>query len=85
MADYYVVDPFAVVSVGDQVKVKVLGVDLERKRVQLSMKTGESKPKPKTQSQGDRRSKRNDRPARRDNRNDDVSPTNMIKGNISWS
>ena len=38
MADYYVTDPFAVVKVGEQVTVRVVGVDLERGRVSLSMK-----------------------------------------------
>jgi uncharacterized protein len=38
MADRYVKNPFAVVSVGDVVKVKVVKVDLERGRIGLSMK-----------------------------------------------
>ncbi|MDR0733340.1 MAG: RNA-binding transcriptional accessory protein [Dysgonamonadaceae bacterium] len=38
MANRYVSDPSAVVSLHQQVRVKVLGVDLERKRIQLSLK-----------------------------------------------
>ena len=39
MAEKYVRDPHAVVSVGDVVDVTVIGVDLERRRIGLSMKT----------------------------------------------
>ena len=38
MADRYVSDPAQVVSIHQHVKVKVLSVDLQRKRVQLTMK-----------------------------------------------
>jgi uncharacterized protein len=38
MADRFVSDPTEIVSIHEHVKVKVLGVDTERKRVQLSMK-----------------------------------------------
>ena len=38
MADRYVKHPLDVVKVGDIVKVKVLSVDLKKKRIQLSMK-----------------------------------------------
>ncbi|GHU68778.1 RNA-binding transcriptional accessory protein [Bacteroidia bacterium] len=38
MADKYVSDPTTVVSIHQHVQVKVLGVDLERKRVQLSLR-----------------------------------------------
>ncbi len=38
LADRYVKDPNAVVSVGQKVKVRVLSVDLERNRIALSMK-----------------------------------------------
>lgn len=40
MADFYVNNPIDIVSVGQQVKVKVLEVDMEREKVSLSMKTG---------------------------------------------
>lgn len=41
MANKFVKDPHEVVKVGDIVKVKVLEVDLERKRIQLSMRLTE--------------------------------------------
>ena len=38
MADRFVKHPLEVVSVGDVVDVTVLSVDLEKKRIQLSMR-----------------------------------------------
>lgn len=38
MADKYIKNPLEVVSVGDIVKVKVIGIDRERQKVKLSMK-----------------------------------------------
>ena len=38
MSDKYIKHPLEVVSVGDIVEVKVLGVDLAKKRIQLTMK-----------------------------------------------
>ncbi|MBR0409505.1 MAG: RNA-binding transcriptional accessory protein [Eubacterium sp.] len=38
MSDKYIKHPLEVVSVGDVVEVKVLGVDLKKKRIQLTMK-----------------------------------------------
>jgi uncharacterized protein len=40
LADRYVADPNAVVSVGQKVKVKVMSVDLDRNRIALTMKQG---------------------------------------------
>lgn len=42
LADRFVKDPNEVVKVGDIVKVKVIEVDLQRKRIQLSMRLGET-------------------------------------------
>jgi uncharacterized protein len=39
LADRFVKDPNEVVAVGDLIRVRVLGVDLERKRISLSAKT----------------------------------------------
>jgi uncharacterized protein len=39
LADKYVADPNTVVKLQQQVKVKVLEVDLQRKRISLSMKS----------------------------------------------
>jgi len=41
MSESYVKNPSDVVSVGDVVKVKVIGIDLERQKVKLSMKIGQ--------------------------------------------
>ena len=38
MADHYVKDPAEVVSLHQHLQVKVIGIDLERKRIQLSLK-----------------------------------------------
>jgi uncharacterized protein len=38
MADRYISDPGEVVSLHQHVRVKVLGIDLERRRIQLSLK-----------------------------------------------
>jgi protein Tex len=40
LADRYVSDPNAVVTVGQKVKVRVMSVDLERNRIALTMKKG---------------------------------------------
>ena len=42
LADKFVKDPHEVVSAGDVVKVKVMEIDPQRKRIALSMKLGES-------------------------------------------
>jgi protein Tex len=39
LADRFVKDPGEVVKVGQRVRVKVVGVDLQRKRIALTMKT----------------------------------------------
>ncbi len=46
MADRFVKDPHQVVKAGDIVKVKVLEVDVTRKRIGLSMRLGETAPAP---------------------------------------
>ena len=38
MANRYISDPSEVVSLHQHVKVKILGIDMERKRIQLSLK-----------------------------------------------
>jgi protein Tex len=39
LADHFVSDPNQVVSLHQHVQVKIIGIDLERKRIQLSMKS----------------------------------------------
>jgi uncharacterized protein len=46
LADRYVADPNAVVTVGQKVRVKVLSVDLERNRIALTMKRGAAEGQP---------------------------------------
>jgi uncharacterized protein len=50
LADRFVKDPHEFVKVGDIVKVKVLEIDLQRKRVQLSMRLTET-PQPNIANQ----------------------------------
>jgi uncharacterized protein len=49
LADRFVKDPSEVVKVGDKVKVRVLEVDLERKRISLTARKGE---RPQASAQG---------------------------------
>ena len=53
LADRFVKDPNQVVKVGQQVQVRVVSVDLQRKRIGLTMRSGklEKEPKPKARSQ----------------------------------
>jgi uncharacterized protein len=46
LADHFVKDPHAVVKVGDRITVRVLSVDLERKRMSLSAKRGKAPGEP---------------------------------------
>ena len=46
MADRFVSHPMDVVSLGQQVTVRVLEIDLDREKVSLSMKNGSSAPAP---------------------------------------
>ncbi len=60
LADRFVKDPHEVVSPGDIVKVKVMEVDLPRKRIALSMRLDDpteaaAKPKPRREAPADRR------------------------------
>ncbi len=48
LADRFVKDPHEVVKTGDLVKVKVLDLDLERRRIALSMRLGD-RPEPRSQ------------------------------------
>lgn len=54
LTDRYVADPREVVKAGDVVKVKVLEVDVPRKRIALTMRLNDE-PKPRTQQTTDRR------------------------------
>jgi len=66
LSDKFVKDPHTVVKAGDVVKVKVIEVDLPRKRIALSMRMDEPAGRPAPRSMGDQR--------RDDQRRDDRRP-----------
>ncbi|MBS9422641.1 Tex family protein [Photorhabdus caribbeanensis] len=82
LSDRFVEDPHTVVKAGDIVKVKVLEVDLNRKRIALTMRLdeqpGETLSRRSNNTQTDRRPERNDR-----NRNASRSSTSA--GNSAMS
>ena len=53
LADRFVKDPHSVVSTGDVVKVKVLEIDVQRKRVSLTMRLNDA---PAKRAEGERNS-----------------------------
>ncbi|MEI6774204.1 MAG: S1 RNA-binding domain-containing protein [bacterium] len=50
MANYFVNNPVDVVKVGQQVKVKVIDIDLEREKVSLSMKDDSAPQSPRNEA-----------------------------------
>ncbi len=78
MANYYVNNPVDVVKVGQQVKVKVIGIDLEREKVSLSMKD-DSAPQAPRREQGVLQEKKSSF-----TRNEDSSEL-ILRGNITFS
>ncbi|MFD0709464.1 Tex family protein [Photorhabdus akhurstii] len=86
LSDRFVEDPHTVVKAGDIVKVKVLEVDLNRKRIALTMRLdeqpGETQSRRSNNTQTDRRPERNDR-----NRNTSRSSTSagISAGNSAMS
>lgn len=77
MADRFVAHPIDVVSLGQQVKVKVIDIDLEREKVSLSMKSqNNTAPKPTTKP---------NEPIKKESPKSDFMPEQTIKSNISWS
>ena len=65
LADQFVDDPARVVSVGQVLKVRVLEVDLQRRRISLSCRSSQPRPKQQTDSRG---AGRPERPASGQNR-----------------
>ena len=47
LADHFIKDPHQVAKVGDRITVRVLSVDLERKRISLSARSGDKAPPPR--------------------------------------
>jgi protein Tex len=56
LADRFVKDPHEVVKVGDKLQVRVLEIDLERKRIALTAKRGTPAPRAEPQKSGFRNS-----------------------------
>ena len=69
LADRFVKDPHSVVKAGDIVKVRVLEVDVERKRIALTMRLADAPPReaapPKQGTESGRPAKKHDERARR--------------------
>ncbi len=65
MSNKFVKDPREVVKAGDVVKVKVLEVDQQRKRIALTMRLDESAQRVRDNASGDVRRDRDSRPAQR--------------------
>ncbi|MBB4122894.1 Tex family protein [Martelella radicis] len=69
LADRFVKDPHEVVKAGDVVKVRVVDVDVKRKRIGLSMKKDDGAPAARGPRGGDRKPQRdNKRDSRREDR-----------------
>lgn len=82
MANYYVNNPIDVVSVGQNVKVKVIGIEPEREKVSLTMKTGDAVIQ-KPQNASPRKEFRKVESVDEDS--GDYSTGSGIKSNISFS
>jgi len=57
MANYFVNNPIDVVKVGQQVKVKVIDIDLEREKVSLSMKDDSAPQAPRREQRSEQEKK----------------------------
>ena len=62
LSDRFVKDPNEVVRPGDKIKVRVLEVDLVRKRISLTAKSGEARPGPRPQGPSPTDSRQGGRP-----------------------
>lgn len=79
LTDRFVSDPREVVKAGDIVKVKVMEVDVQRKRIGLSMRMNDE-PGQDNRSQRSTAPRRNDQPQRRQPRRDDSSSSSAMGG-----
>lgn len=79
MANFYVANPTDVVKVGQQVKVKVIDIDLEREKVSLSMKDDSAPQAPRVE-----RNISSEKKIETIKRDDTISESTM-KGNITFS
>ncbi|GAB7228917.1 Tex family protein [Vibrio rotiferianus] len=79
LTDRFVSDPREVVKAGDIVKVKVMEVDVQRKRIALSMRLNDE-PGQDNRSQRSAAPRRNEQPQRRQPRRDDAASNNAMGG-----
>ncbi len=76
LTDRFVSDPREVVKAGDIVKVKVMEVDVQRKRIGLSMRLNDESGQDNRSQRSSAAPRRNDQPQRRQPRRDDSSSNN---------
>ncbi|WP_322803436.1 Tex family protein [Vibrio alfacsensis] len=79
LTDRFVSDPREVVKAGDIVKVKVMEVDVQRKRIALTMRLNDE-PGQDNRSQRSETPRRNDQQRRQQPRRDDSSSNNAMGG-----
>ncbi|QRZ23909.1 RNA-binding transcriptional accessory protein [Vibrio sp. sp1] len=80
LTDRYVSDPREVVKAGDIVKVKVMEVDVQRKRIALSMRMNDEPGQDNRSQRSSAAPRRNDQPQRRQPRRDDSSSNSAMGG-----
>ena len=80
LTDRFVSDPREVVKAGDIVKVKVMEVDVLRKRIGLSMRMNDEPGQDNRSQRSSAAPRRNDQPQRRQPRRDDSSSNNAMGG-----
>lgn len=80
LTDRYVSDPREVVKAGDIVKVKVMEVDVQRKRIGLSMRMNDEPGQDNRSQRSSAAPRRNDQPQRRQPRRDDLSSNSAMGG-----
>ncbi|HHF2923431.1 Tex family protein [Vibrio sp. Vb1166] len=80
LTDRYVSDPREVVKAGDIVKVKVMEVDVQRKRIGLSMRMNDEPGQDNRSQRSSAAPRRNDQPQRRQPRRDASSSNSAMGG-----
>ena len=80
LTDRFVSDPREVVKAGDIVKVKVMEVDVQRKRIGLSMRMSDEPGQDNRSQRSSAAPRRNDQPQRRQPRRDDSSSNSAMGG-----
>lgn len=80
LTDRFVSDPREVVKAGDIVKVKVMEVDVQRKRIGLSMRMNDEPGQDNRSQRSSAAPRHNDQPQRRQPRRDDSSSNSAMGG-----